>query len=60
MNDIYRRRYMLEFDVWDPQRLKTDAEFDSLMFDLKNKVLLSHAGNVKITPLEETRIPKQS
>ena len=60
MNDIYHRKYLLEFDVWDPQRKLTQAEFDQLMFDIKNKAILPHAGNIKITQLDETRIKNES
>lgn len=56
MNDIYRCTYTLEFDAWDPQKKIVDAEMYKLIFDLKNKLILAHAGNVKITPLVEERI----
>lgn len=56
MNDIYRRSYTLEFDVWDAQKKVTLDELDKLMFDLKNKILLPHAGNVKLTPVAEVRL----
>ncbi len=56
MNDIYHKTYLLEFDVWDPQKKITEGELDKIMFDLKNKVLLPHAGSVKLTPLAEERI----
>ncbi len=59
MNDIYHRKYTLDFDLWEPQTKAVDAEFDKLMFDLKNKVLLAHAGNVKIVPVSEERFIKQ-
>lgn len=56
MNDIYHRTYILEFDVWDPQKKIVDTEFDALVFDLKNKALLPHVGNLKIRLTTETRI----
>lgn len=58
MNDIYHRKYLLEFDIWDPQKLLAQGELDQIMFDLKNKVLMPHAGNVKLTPISEERIHK--
>lgn len=59
MNDIYHKRYTLEFDVWDAQKKITEAELDRIMFDLKNKILLPHAGNVKLTPVLEERIKQR-
>ena len=56
MNDIYHKRYILEFDVWDPQKKLAQDELDQMMFDLKNKHLLPHAGNVKLTPTAEERV----
>jgi hypothetical protein len=56
MNDIYHKRYVLEFDVWDPMKKITESELDALMSDVKTKKLLHHAGNVKITPVSEDRI----
>ncbi len=56
MNDIYHRTYRLEFDVWDPQQKSVNDELDKIMFDLKARVLLPHAGNVKLTPISEERV----
>lgn len=56
MNDIYHRKYVLEFDIWDPQKQLAQNELDQIMFDLKNKILMPHAGNVKLTPISEERI----
>ncbi len=56
MNEIYHRRYLIEFDSWEPQRLLVDEEFDHLLSDIKTKKILPHAGNVKITLVAEDRL----
>ncbi len=56
MNDIYHHTYTLEFDIWDPQKQKANDELSDFLMNLKNKVLLPHVGNVKLTPIAEDRI----
>ena len=56
MNEVYHRRYILEFDVWEPYRKLTDDEFDKLAFAIKTKELLGHAANVKLAKEAEDRL----
>ncbi len=56
MNEIYHRKYLIEFDTWEPQRLLVDGEFDDLASNIKTKRLLPHAGNVKLTLLDSNRL----
>lgn len=50
MNRIQRRKFILEFDVWEPLQKVVDVEMDSVVKYVKQA--LTHAGNVKITPVE--------
>lgn len=56
MNEIYRRTYTLEFDLWEPQRKLVDAEFDDLASMVKTKKLLAHAGGVRLVQSAEIRL----
>lgn len=59
MNEIYRRKYVLEFDVWEPFKKVTDEELDKLRFDLKNKLLLPHAAQVRLQMVEDARFTRE-
>lgn len=56
MNEVYHRKYVLEFDVWEPFRKVTDEELDKLRFDLKNKLLIPHAAQIRLSLETDERI----
>ncbi len=53
MNIIKRRRYLLEFDVWEATQKLAEVEIDKLILSMKTD--MGHCGNVKLTILTEDR-----
>ncbi len=47
-NELRHAVITIELDVWHPFKLPTEAEIDHLICSIKEKALLSHAGNVKL------------
>ncbi len=53
MNIIKHRKYVIEFDVWEPKEKESQAEIDSfLQFLIKNS---SHLGHLKFRLESEER-----
>lgn len=48
-NEILHKRIVIELDVWSPFKHEAEADIDHLLNLKKERKLLSHCGNVKIT-----------
>ena len=53
MNVVLRRKYSIEFDVWEPLEDRVEKEMDEVVKVIKNT--LSHAGNVHVVKVSEER-----
>lgn len=60
MNIIKHRKYILEYDTWEPFQKSADADMDVLISALKTKKLLPSCGNVKLTMNSEERYEKET
>lgn len=54
MNFVHHRKYVLEFDVWDPMKNEVDKEMDAVVLHVKKT--LSHCGNVRLGLEVEQRV----
>ena len=55
MNTIKHRTITIEFDSWEPMEKALDKDIDDLLYKIREKVVLRHAGNVKTLMLTTTK-----
>jgi hypothetical protein len=48
MNHIIHTRITIDYDMWEPFTKEVLKEEDVILFGVKDKTLLAHAGNAKI------------